>query len=102
MKAEPFNLVQRYVVLENEEGIIAAINLPTKKEIPNDKHNRSSPAMASPSLKDVHREAVFDKVLLLMGRSIGGLFLFVKGHFAPKNRGWRCGWVRHVDRWPLL
>ncbi len=48
------------------------------------------------------RYEVFDKVLLLMGRSIGGLFLFVKGYFAPKNRGWRCGWIRHVDRWPLL
>ena len=52
------NLIQRYVVLGNEEGIIAEINLLNKKEIPNDKHNGSSPAMAPPSLKDVHREAV--------------------------------------------
>jgi two-component system response regulator AtoC len=52
------NLIQRYVVLGNQEGIIAEINLLNKKEIPNDKHNGSSPAMAPPSLKAVHREAV--------------------------------------------
>jgi len=52
------NLIQRYVVLRNEEGIIAEINLLNKKEIPNDKNDGSSPAMVPPSLKAVHREAV--------------------------------------------
>ena len=52
------NLVQRYVVLGNEEGIIAEINLLNKKEIPNDKKVGSSPATKPLSLKDVHREAV--------------------------------------------
>jgi transcriptional regulator with PAS, ATPase and Fis domain len=52
------NLVQRYVVLGNEEGIIAEINLLNKEEIPNDKNDGSLPAMKPPSLKDVHREAV--------------------------------------------
>jgi transcriptional regulator with GAF, ATPase, and Fis domain len=52
------NLVQRYVVLGNEEGIIAEINLLNKKEIPNDKKAGSSPAAKPLSLKEVHREAV--------------------------------------------
>jgi len=29
----------------------------------------------------------FDKTLLSMGRTIGGLFLLVKGYFASKSRG---------------
>ena len=52
------NLVQRYVVLGNEEGIIAEMGLLNKKEIPRDKHDGSSPAIVPPSLKAVHREAV--------------------------------------------
>ena len=52
------NLVQRYVVLGNEEEIIAQINLLDKKEIPNDKNDGSLPVMKPPSLKDVHRDAV--------------------------------------------
>ena len=31
----------------------------------------------------------FDKALLSMGGSIGGLFLLVKGYFTSKSRGWR-------------
>ena len=52
------NLIQRYVVLGNEEAIIAEINLLNKKEIPNDKNDGSLPVMKPSSLKDVHREAV--------------------------------------------
>jgi transcriptional regulator with GAF, ATPase, and Fis domain len=52
------NLVQRYVVLGNEEGIIAEINLLDKKEIPSEKKAASPPAQKPLSLKDVHREAV--------------------------------------------
>ena len=35
-----------------------------------------------------------------MGGSIGGLFLPVKGYFASKSRGWRCGWERMVGLTP--
>ena len=52
------NLVQRYVVLGNEEGIIAEINLLDKTEIPSDKKATSPPAPKLLSLKEVHREAV--------------------------------------------
>jgi len=44
----------------------------------------------------------FDKALLSMEGSIGGLFLLVKRYYASKNRGWRCGWKREMDRWPLF
>ena len=39
----------------------------------------------------------FDKVLLSVDGSIGGLFLLVKGYNASKSRGWRCGWEREVE-----
>jgi len=40
----------------------------------------------------------FDRVLLSMDGSIGGLFLFVKGSFALKSKGWRCDWEREVEQ----
>jgi hypothetical protein len=43
-----------------------------------------------------------DKALLSMVRSIGGLVLLVKGSVVSRNKDWRCGWVRKVDRWPLF
>jgi hypothetical protein len=44
----------------------------------------------------------FDKVLLSMDRSIGGLFLLVKGYYASQSRGWRCGWEREIERFRHL
>ena len=43
-----------------------------------------------------------DKTLLSRSRSIGGLFLLVKGYLASKSRGWRCGWERKVEQRPLF
>jgi hypothetical protein len=43
---------------------------------------------------------IFDKILLAMDGSIGGVFLLVKGYFASKSRGWQCGWEREVKRRP--
>ena len=40
--------------------------------------------------------------MLLTGRSIGGLFLLVKGYYASKSRFWRCGWERNVAQRPLF
>jgi NNP family nitrate/nitrite transporter-like MFS transporter len=45
---------------------------------------------------------LFDKALLSMDGSIGGLFLPVKGYYAAKSRGWRCNWRRKVDRRALF
>ena len=39
----------------------------------------------------------FDKTLLSMGESIGGLFLPVKGYFGFEKQGWRCGWERKEE-----
>jgi 3-hydroxyacyl-CoA dehydrogenase len=36
-----------------------------------------------------------------MDGSIGGLFLLVKGYYASKSRGWRCGWEREVEQGKL-
>ena len=52
------NLIQRYVVLGNEEEIIAEINLLKKKDILNDEDEGNSPVIKPPSLREVHREAV--------------------------------------------
>jgi hypothetical protein len=40
----------------------------------------------------------FDKLLLSIVGSIGGLFLLVKGYYASKSRDWRCDWEREVER----
>jgi len=54
------NLIQRYVVLGNEEEIIAEINLLKRKEILNNDNgnNGNSSTIRQRSLKEVHREAV--------------------------------------------
>ena len=39
----------------------------------------------------------FDKILLLMDGSIGGLFLLVNEYLASKSRGWRCDWERKTE-----
>ena len=52
------NLIQRYVVLGNEEEIISEMNSMKKREIPDDRNNGNSPVIKRTSLKEVHREAV--------------------------------------------
>ena len=48
----------------------------------------------------VKQRYAFDKVLISMAGCIGELFLFVKGYFASKNRGWRYDWEKEAPRRP--
>jgi len=52
------NLIQRYVVLGNEEAIMAELTTMQRKDIPQEKSERTPLKMDQPSLKEVHREAV--------------------------------------------
>jgi len=52
------NMIQRYVVLGNEEEIMAELVSLRRKDISQEKSEETFGEMGQPSLKDVHREAV--------------------------------------------
>ena len=52
------NVIQRYVVLGNEEGVIEELEPLVKRDLRREKKETHTPPTAWPSLKEVHREAV--------------------------------------------
>jgi transcriptional regulator with GAF, ATPase, and Fis domain len=52
------NVLQRFVVLGNEEEIISELGQAVKKDIRKDKNDENFLKMGQPSLREVHREAV--------------------------------------------